>query len=152
MPVSSGLSLITLWVSDTRRSEDRTYWGYEEGSPVWKTRWKISEGEKHSKELHCEETVPRLELDGQSSQHRHESKVRGHKACCLPWANPQSRKARDPLKGQTLPPACVTGRGGRRKQLCYWLHSPPPLTSHHTWQPSVLKDHFGNWEHSLEEQ
>lgn len=96
--------------------------------------------------------MPRLELDGQSSQHRHESKVRGHQACCVPWANPQSTKGRDPLKGQTLPPACASGREGRRKQLCYWLHSPPPLTSHHTWQPSVLKDHSGNWEHSLEEQ
>ena len=94
--------------------------------------------------------MPRSEPDGQTSQHRHKSRVRCHQECCAPWAKPLSTKARDPLKRQTLPPACATGRGGERKQLCYRLHSPPPLTSHHTWQPSVLKDHFGNWEHSLE--
>lgn len=84
----------------------------------------ILEGQNNRKKVHCEGTVPRSELDGQSSQHRHRRRRRCHQVGCAPWAKPQPAKSRNPLEGQILSPACASDRGGGRKQLCHRFCSP----------------------------
>jgi len=55
------------------------------------------------------------------------------------------------LSKRTNSPSCVCHRKMRWEEAALPpAYSPPPLTSHHTWQPSVLKDYFGNWEPPLE--
>lgn len=143
------VSLIALHVSDTSK-----VWGWDILA-VWRrkpsTKGTRNPNRKHDGKSQREKNIARKFSVRRQCQGQ--SRVRCHQVCCTPWAEPQSTKARDPLKWQT--PSCVC-HGKRRWEeaallpSCY--HSWPLLTNYHTWQPSVLKDHFGYWEQSLGRQ
>lgn len=130
------VSLIALHVSDTSK-----VWGWHILA-VWRrkpsTKGTRNPNRKHNGKSQSEKNIARKFSVRRQCQGQ--SRVRCHQVCCTPWAEPQSTKARDPLKWQTLPPACATGRGDGRKQLCYHL-----VTTHGLFLPITTLGNLQSW-------